>query len=32
VRFGLFAAGMASAQDPKYTVTPQRERLDRRAG
>ncbi len=26
-RFGLFAAGMASAEDPKYTVVPQRERL-----
>jgi formate-dependent nitrite reductase membrane component NrfD len=30
-RFGLFAAGMASAQDPKYTVGPQRERLRRTA-
>jgi formate-dependent nitrite reductase membrane component NrfD len=30
-RFGLFAAGMASAQDPKYTVVPQRERLEARA-
>jgi formate-dependent nitrite reductase membrane component NrfD len=28
-RFGLFAAGMASAQDPKYTVGPQRQRLRR---
>ncbi|HTX47000.1 MAG TPA: NrfD/PsrC family molybdoenzyme membrane anchor subunit [Solirubrobacteraceae bacterium] len=27
-RFGLFAAGMASAKDPKYTVVPQRERLE----
>ncbi|MFF4836856.1 NrfD/PsrC family molybdoenzyme membrane anchor subunit [Streptomyces sp. NPDC001315] len=27
-RFGVFAAGIASAQDPKYTVAPQRERLD----
>jgi hypothetical protein len=26
-RFGLFAAGMASARDPKYTVLPQRERV-----
>ena len=26
-RFGLFAGGMASARDPKYTVDPQRERL-----
>jgi hypothetical protein len=30
-RFGLFAAGMASAEDPKYTVVPQRERLDARS-
>ncbi|MCW3034422.1 MAG: polysulfide reductase [Solirubrobacterales bacterium] len=30
-RFGLFAAGMASAQDPRYTVQPQRERLAREA-
>jgi hypothetical protein len=29
-RFGLFAAGMASAEDPKYTVVPQRERLTQR--
>ena len=28
-RFGIFKAGVASAQDPKYTVVPQRERLDR---
>jgi formate-dependent nitrite reductase membrane component NrfD len=27
-RFGLFHAGVASAEDPKYTVRPQRERLD----
>ncbi len=26
-RFGIFEAGMASARDPKYTVSPQRERL-----
>jgi hypothetical protein len=26
-RFGLFAAGMASAEDPKYTVAPQRARV-----
>jgi len=26
-RFGIFAAGRASARDPKYTVRPQRERL-----
>ncbi|GAA2073180.1 NrfD/PsrC family molybdoenzyme membrane anchor subunit [Actinomadura alba] len=30
-RFGVFAAGVASAADPKYTVVPQRERLRRRA-
>jgi formate-dependent nitrite reductase membrane component NrfD len=29
-RFGVFEAGQASALDPKYTVVPQRERLDRR--
>jgi formate-dependent nitrite reductase membrane component NrfD len=28
-RFAVFEAGIASAKDPKYTVTPQRERLDR---
>ncbi|MFG1665117.1 NrfD/PsrC family molybdoenzyme membrane anchor subunit [Streptomyces sp. Y7] len=27
-RFGVFAAGVASAQDPKYVVVPQRARLD----
>ncbi|GAC1323099.1 MAG: polysulfide reductase NrfD [Mycobacteriales bacterium] len=27
-RFGVFAAGVESARDPKYTVIPQRERLD----
>jgi len=26
-RFGIFEAGMASARDPKYTVSPQRARL-----
>ncbi|MGY1708741.1 hypothetical protein ACI8AC_04445 [Geodermatophilus sp. SYSU D00758] len=26
-RFGVFEAGMVSADDPKYTVVPQRERL-----
>ncbi|MFE1314745.1 NrfD/PsrC family molybdoenzyme membrane anchor subunit [Streptomyces sp. NPDC058755] len=26
-RFGIFAAGLASAQDPLYVVTPQRQRL-----
>ncbi len=29
-RFGVFEAGIESAHDPKYTVVPQRERLDRR--
>jgi hypothetical protein len=29
-RWGVFHAGMASARDPKYTVVPQRERLDKR--
>src|SRR5690606_38256092 len=28
-RMGVFEAGMASAKDPKYTVVPQRERLER---
>lgn len=28
-RFGIFAAGIASADDPAYTVTPQRESLRR---
>ncbi|MGW2638106.1 NrfD/PsrC family molybdoenzyme membrane anchor subunit [Streptomyces sp. NPDC001348] len=32
LRFGVFHAGVASAQDPKYTVVPQRERLAARAG
>lgn len=27
-RFGIFAGGVASARDPKYTVVPQRERLE----
>ncbi len=27
-RFGIFAGGMASARDPKYTVEPQRARLE----
>jgi hypothetical protein len=33
-RFGIFEAGRASARDPKYTVAPQRERLEQavRAG
>lgn len=30
-RFGVYAAGVASARDPKYTVVPQRERLERNA-
>ncbi|MEU9508812.1 NrfD/PsrC family molybdoenzyme membrane anchor subunit [Micromonospora sp. NPDC048170] len=29
-RFGIFHGGVASAKDPKYTVVPQRERLERR--
>ena len=29
-RWGVFHAGLASAKDPKYTVVPQRERLDER--
>jgi formate-dependent nitrite reductase membrane component NrfD len=29
-RFGIFEAGIVSAADPKYTVLPQRERLDSR--
>ena len=29
-RFGIFEAGQQSARDPKYTVIPQRERLDRK--
>jgi hypothetical protein len=28
-RFGIFEAGQQSARDPKYTVVPQRERLER---
>jgi formate-dependent nitrite reductase membrane component NrfD len=28
-RFGIFQAGLASARDPKYTIVPQRDRLDR---
>jgi hypothetical protein len=27
-RFGVFEAGVASAEDPVYTVAPQRERLN----
>lgn len=29
-RFGIFEAGIASAEDPKYTVKPQRARLEQR--
>jgi formate-dependent nitrite reductase membrane component NrfD len=29
-RFGIFYAGQESARDPKYTVVPQRERMNRR--
>ncbi|MGH3436798.1 MAG: hypothetical protein ACRDRN_10070 [Sciscionella sp.] len=29
-RFGIFHAGVASAKDSKYTVRPQRERLDKK--
>ena len=29
-RFGVFEAGQESARDPKYTIVPQRERLERR--
>ncbi|WP_375489578.1 NrfD/PsrC family molybdoenzyme membrane anchor subunit [uncultured Jatrophihabitans sp.] len=29
-RFGVFEAGQASARDPRYTVVPQRERVDAR--
>ncbi len=29
-RFGVFEAGPASVHDPKYTIVPQRERLNRR--
>jgi hypothetical protein len=29
-RFGIFRAGVASAEDPRYTVEPQRARLDER--
>jgi len=29
-RWGIYHAGMASAGDPKYTVVPQRERLNQR--
>lgn len=29
-RFGIFEAGINSAQDPRYTIVPQRERLEKR--
>lgn len=32
VRFGVFEGGLASANDPKYTVVPQRERVNARQG
>jgi formate-dependent nitrite reductase membrane component NrfD len=31
-RFAIFEAGQESARDPRYTVVPQRERLERREG
>ena len=31
-RFAIFQAGQDSARDPRYTVVPQRERLERRSG
>jgi formate-dependent nitrite reductase membrane component NrfD len=31
-RFAIFESGQESARDPRYTVVPQRERLDRRDG
>lgn len=30
-RFGVFHAGLTSARDPRYTIVPQRERLDAQA-
>ena len=30
-RFSIFYAGLNSAEDPKYTVVPQRQRLEARA-
>ncbi|POX59067.1 polysulfide reductase [Streptomyces sp. Ru62] len=32
LRFGVFHAGVASAEDPRYTIVPQRERLRAREG
>jgi hypothetical protein len=31
-RWSIFKAGFASARDPKYTVAPQRRRVEERAG
>lgn len=31
-RFGIFSAGVQSVEDPKYTVKPQRDRLEQRSG
>jgi hypothetical protein len=31
-RFGIFAGGVASAKDPKYTVAPQRQRVEQSTG
>lgn len=31
-RFAIFEAGQESARDPRYTVVPQRERVDARQG
>ncbi len=31
-RFGIFEAGQESAKDPKYTIVPQRERVERQGG
>ena len=32
IRFAIFEAGQESARDPRYTVVPQRERLEANAG
>ena len=29
LRFGIYAGGVVSAKDPRYTVVPQRHQLDR---
>jgi hypothetical protein len=31
-RFAVFQAGLNSAEDPRYTVVPQRQRLEARSG